>query len=114
MPCRARCPLHRLEAAAAEGDVIDDAGIRALRLVGGRNVVEMEHRMAVAVEPRPRKVEGRSRPIHETEHVPIEADGVVEVAGRDVIMIEHTDAHAHEASPPGPVLGPCLRREATV
>src|SRR4029077_15778836 len=37
--------LDGAKAAAAEGDVVDDSRIRPLRLVGGRNVVEMQHRM---------------------------------------------------------------------
>src|SRR5262245_18059566 len=43
--------LERLEAAAAKRDMIDYAGIRPLRLVRGRDVVEMQHRMPFAVEP---------------------------------------------------------------
>src|SRR5262249_25234432 len=49
--------LDGVEAAAAEGDVVDDARIRPLWLVGGRNVVEMQHWMAFAVKPGAGKVE---------------------------------------------------------
>src|SRR5262245_44705915 len=35
----------------------------------------------------------------ETEHLLVEANGVAQVAGRDVVVVEHTDAHAHRTSP---------------
>src|SRR5215475_2590475 len=93
--------LDGLEAAAAEGDVVDDTRIRPLRLVGGRDVVEMKHGMAFAVQPCAGEVEWRSRPIHQTQHILVEANGIAQVAGRDVVVIEHTDAHAHLTSPSG-------------
>src|SRR5262249_20128511 len=92
--------LDGVEAAAAKGDVVDDARIRPLRLVGGRNVVEMQHWMAFAVKPGAGEVEWWPRPVHQTEHLLVEADGVAQVAGRDVVVVEHTDAHAHRTSPP--------------
>src|SRR5262249_1956462 len=55
----------------------------------------MQHRMALAVEPGAGKVEGRARPVHESQHVLVEAHGGGEIAGGDVVMIEQTDAHAH-------------------
>src|SRR5262245_1465182 len=94
--------LHRLKSPAAEGDVVDDAGIRRLLLVGGRDIVEVQHRMAFAVEPGAGKVEWRARSVHQAENVLVEPNGIAELAGRDVIMIEHTDAHAHLTSPFGP------------
>src|SRR5262245_43919493 len=57
--------------------------------------------MAFAVEPGAGKVEWRPRPVHQTQNVLVEADGIAEPAGRDIIMIEHTDAHAHLTSPFG-------------
>src|SRR5262245_13246399 len=93
--------LDGIEAAAAKGDVVDDSRIRPLRLVGGRNVVEMQHWMAFAVKPGAGEVEWRSRPIHQTEHLLVEANGIAQVAGRDVVVVEHTDAHAHLTSPSG-------------
>src|SRR5215831_7121053 len=92
--------LDGVEAAAAKGDVVDDARIRPLRLVGGRNVIEMQHRMTFAVKPGAGKVEWRPRPVHQTEHFLVEANGVAQVTGRDVVVVEHTDAHAHRTSPP--------------
>src|SRR5262245_575613 len=105
--------LHRLESSAAEGDVVADAGVRRLLLFGGRNVVEVQHRMPFAVEPGAGKVEWRPRPVHQTQNVLVEANGIAELAGRDVVMIEHTDAHTHLTSPFGCLrllLGPNLRR----
>src|SRR5436305_14020209 len=86
---------HRLKAAAAEGDMVDDTGRRRLRLVGERDIVEMQHRMAVAVKPGPGKIERRARPVHETQDVLVEADRVAELSGRDIVVVEHSDAHAH-------------------
>src|SRR5262245_66045933 len=43
--------LDGVEAAAATGDVVDDARIWPLRLVGGRHVVAMQPRMPLAAPP---------------------------------------------------------------
>src|SRR3974377_1555964 len=40
--------LDGVESAAAEGDVVDDAGIRRLRLFRGRDVVEVEYTVTFA------------------------------------------------------------------
>src|SRR5271165_1988376 len=61
--------LDGVETTASEGDVVNDAGIRRLRLVGRRDVVEVQYRTAFAVEPRTRKVERRPRPALEAQHL---------------------------------------------
>ncbi len=55
--------------------------------------------MAFAVKPRAWEVEWRTWPVHETQDIFIEANGVAEVAGRNIVVVEHTDAHAHFVSP---------------
>src|SRR5262249_52835843 len=91
--------LDGVEAAAAKGDVVDDARIWPLRLVGGRDVVEMQHRMTFAVKPGAGKVEWRPRPVHQTEHLLVEANGAAQVAGPDLVVVGHTDAHVHRTPP---------------
>src|SRR5262249_34797374 len=56
--------LERLEATAAKRDMIDYAGIGPLRLVRGRDVVEVQHRVPFAVEPSAGKIERRPWPVH--------------------------------------------------
>src|SRR5262245_25786737 len=90
--------LSRLEAAAQERDVIDDAGVRPLLPVGAGDVVEVQHRLVARVEPGAGKVERRARAILESQHVLIELNGLAELSGRDVVVIEHADAHIHGAS----------------
>src|ERR1700732_1478293 len=92
-------PLRRLEAAAAERDMIDDAGIGTLLPVGLGDVVEMQHGMARAIQPRAREIELRARAVLESQHVLIELHGRFEIAGRHIVMVEHTNAHIHRASP---------------
>src|SRR5882757_9643893 len=91
--------LHCLEAAAAERHVIDDAGIRPLLAVGLRDVIDVQHRMPGAVEPRAGEIERWSKAVLEAQHLLVEFDGFGELAGRDVVVVEHADAHVHRASP---------------
>src|SRR5581483_4555559 len=91
--------LHAVEAAAGKGDVMDHAGIRLLRLVGPGDVDDMHHRLALAVHPRAGKCEVRPRTLLEAHDVLIEADGVVELSGPDVEMIQRAYTHAHAVSP---------------
>src|SRR5262249_9946038 len=100
-----KVPLHGLEAAAAERDMIDDAGIRALLAVRPGDVVEVQDRMARAVEPGAGEIESRTRTVFESEHVLIESKGLIELACRHVIMVEHADAHVHGGRPPPFALG---------
>src|ERR1700759_3680440 len=74
---------------------MDHAGIRLLLLVGFGDVDDMHHRLALAVHPGAGECEVRPRALFQAHHVLIEADGVVELPGADVEMIEHTYAHAH-------------------
>src|SRR5262245_59097904 len=57
--------------------------------------------MAFAVEPGAGKVEWRPTPVHQTQNVLVEMNRIPEPAGRNVVMIEHTDAHGHLTSPFG-------------
>src|SRR5262249_38746000 len=91
--------LHRFETTAAKGDMINHAGIWGLRPVGRRDVVQVQNGMALTVEPRPWKIEGWPGPIHETQDPLIEANCVAELAGRDIVVVEDTDAHPHGYSP---------------
>src|SRR6185437_9929655 len=91
--------LHRLEAAAAEGDVIDDARIGALFAVGLRNVIEVQNGMAGAIEPRPGEIKRRPRPVLEHQHVLVKFYGLPELAGRDVVVVEQADIDVHGLLP---------------
>src|SRR6185437_2016985 len=91
--------LHRLEAAAAEGDVIDDARIGALFAVGLRNVIEVQNGMAGAIEPRPGEIKRRPRPVLEPQHVLVKFYGLPELAGRDVVVVEQANIDVHGLLP---------------
>src|SRR6266481_4934815 len=86
--------LHAGKIAAGEGDMVDNAGIRLLRLVGAGNIHQMHDRLAIAVHPRPRKGKVRPRALLQTQHVLVEPDRVGELAGPNVEMVEHAYAHA--------------------
>jgi hypothetical protein len=75
--------------------MMDHAGIRLLRLLGRRNIDQMNHRPALAVHPGPRK--GKIRPIAflQPQDVFVEPHGIGELSGPDIEMIEHAYAHAH-------------------
>ena len=60
-----------------------------LGLVGRGNIVEMQHRMTIAVEPCARKVERGPRAVHETKHLLVETNGTGEISGGDVVVVEH-------------------------
>src|SRR4051812_6166462 len=79
--------------------MIDHAGIRPLLLVRLRDVVDMQHRVSRAVDPRAGKIEWRPRATFHAEHVLVELHGLFEFAGRYIVMIEYADAHGHRASP---------------
>src|SRR3984893_11472947 len=103
--------LHAGKAMAGEGDVMDDAGIRLLRLVGPGNIDQMHHGLALAVHPR--AGEGKVRPstLLQAQNILVEPDRVGELAGPDIEMIEHAYAHAHAMSLPfswKPFEGPIL------
>src|SRR5262249_35116602 len=87
--------LHAVKTGRGEGDVMDNAGIRLLCLFGLGNVDQMHHRLALAVHPRAGESEVRPGALLECKNVLIEANGISEVAGPDVEMIEHAHAHAH-------------------
>src|SRR6266404_6334321 len=86
--------LHAGKIAAGEGDMVDNAGIRLLRLVGAGNIHQMHDRLAIAVHPRPRKGKVRPRALLQSQHVLVEPDRVGELAGPNVEMVEHAYAHA--------------------
>src|SRR6267143_1996331 len=87
--------LHSVKTLAGEGDVMDDAGVRGLRLVGPGNIDQMHHRLALAVHPCPG--EGKVRPgaLLQAEDILVEPDRVGELAGPDIEMVEHAYADAH-------------------
>jgi hypothetical protein len=60
--------LHRLEAAAAECDMIDNPRVGALLLVGLGDVIEVQYGMAHAIQPDTGKIERRARTIHESQN----------------------------------------------
>ena len=62
--------LHRLEAAAAECDMIDNPRVGALLLVGLGDVIEVQYGMARAIQPGTGKIERRARTIHEIPEHP--------------------------------------------
>ena len=70
-----------------------------LPLVGLGDVVEVQHGMARAIQPSPREIELRARAVHESQHILIELHGLFELAGRHIVMVEHTNAYFHRASP---------------
>src|SRR4051812_13231363 len=86
---------HAVKTCRGKGDVVDNAGIRLLCLVGLGDVDEMHDGLALAVHPGPRESEVRSRTFLEAENVFVEANGIAEVSGADIEMIEGTHAHAH-------------------
>src|SRR5580704_9582140 len=92
--------LHAGKSPADEGDVMDHAGIRLLRLIGLGNIDQMHHRLALGVHPRPGKGEVRPGALLQAQHILIEPDRVGELAGPDVEMVELTYAHAHALSLP--------------
>jgi hypothetical protein len=51
--------------------------------------------MTLAVEPGSGKVEGRPRSVNESQDILVETNGVGEIAGGDIVVVKHTDAHAH-------------------
>ena len=59
----------------------------------------MHDRFALAVHPGAGEREVRPRAFLQAHDVLIEADGVVELAGPDVEMIERAYTHAHAMSP---------------
>ena len=79
---------------------MDDAGIRLLRLVGLGDVDEMHDRLALAVHPGTWEYEIRPGALLQAQDVLVEADGLAKIAGPDVEMIEHADAHAHAKHSP--------------
>src|SRR5205807_413900 len=89
--------LHAAKSAARERDMMNDAGVRFLRLLGVRDIDQMHHRFAFAVHPGARKAEIRPVALFEFEHLLVEPDGVGEFSGPDVEMIEQ--AYAHEVAP---------------
>src|SRR4029077_14449022 len=86
---------RRFEATAAERDMIDDAGIGALLLVGLGDVVEVQHGMVPAVQPGAGKIERWARTVLEPQHVLIELHCLAEFAGRYVVVVESAHAHFH-------------------
>ena len=76
------------------------AGIRLLRFVGLGNIDQMHHRLALAVHPRAGEGEVRPGALFEPHNVFIEPDGVGEIPGPDIEMIEHAHADAHAMSLP--------------
>ena len=80
--------------------MMDDAGIRLLRLLGLGNIDQMHHRLALAVHPCPG--EGKVRPgaLFQAQNVFVEPDRIGEIPGPDVEMVEHAHADAHAMSLP--------------
>ena len=88
------------KAEAGKRDVMDNAGIRLLRLVGLGDVDEMHDSLALAVHPRPRKGEVRPGALLQAQDILVEPDRIGELAGPDIEMVEHAYAHAHAMSLP--------------
>src|SRR5256886_5507990 len=86
--------LHAGKTAAREGDMMDNAGIGLLLLVGPRNIDEMHHRLALAVHPCPGESKVLPVALLQSQDVLIEPNGIGEVPGPDVEIIEHAYAHA--------------------
>ena len=95
-----QAPLHAVEAGACKRDVMDDAGIRLLRLIGPGNIDQMHHRLALAVHPRPGERKVRPGALFQAQNVFIEPDRIGKVTGPDVEMVEHAHADAHAMSLP--------------
>ena len=92
---RLQALFHAVKAGRGKGDVVDNAGIRLLCLIGLRNVDEVHDGLALAVHPGAGEGEVRPGTLFEAQNVLIETDRIGEVPGPDVEMIEHTHAHAH-------------------
>jgi hypothetical protein len=73
----------------------------ALLPVGLGNVIEVQNGMTRTIQPGPREIELRARAAYETQNLPVELHGLFEFAGRHIVMVEHTNAHFHRASPQG-------------
>jgi hypothetical protein len=88
---------------------MDNAGIRLLGFGGRRNVDEVNHRLALAVEPRARKREIWSIPVRQTENLLVKPYRLGKFAGPDIEMIEHPNAHAR-----APLSGPEMMSYSTL
>ena len=91
--------LHAGKTPADEGDVMDNAGIRLLWLVGPGNIDQMHHRLALAVHPCAGEREVRPGALLQAQNILIEPDRFGELAGPDVEMIEHAHADAMRFTP---------------
>ena len=100
-PFRLKTLFHGPEIAACESDVMDNAGIRLLWFGGRRDVDEVNHRLALAVEPSARKREIWSIPVRQTENLLVKPYRLGKFAGPDIEMIEHPNAHARSLVRPG-------------
>src|SRR5450756_1577102 len=99
-PLGVQPPLHAGKAPADEGDVMDHAGIRLLRLIGPGNIDQVHHRLALRIHPRPRKGKVRPGALFQAQDVLVEPDRIVEFPGPDIEMVKHAYAHAHAVSLP--------------
>src|SRR5271163_1996334 len=68
--------------------------------------------MARAIQPSPREIELRARTVHESQHILIELHCLFELPRRHIVMVEHTDAYFHRASPRVYLLQSILRNVA--
>jgi hypothetical protein len=55
--------------------------------------------MPRTIQPGPREIELRARAVYETQNLHVELHGLFEFASRHIVMVEHTNAHFHRASP---------------
>src|SRR3954451_19580950 len=99
-PLRGQPLFHAVKPAAGEGDVVDNAGIRLLWLGSRRNIDEVHHRLTLAVHPGAGEGEIRPGAFFQAQHVLVEADGLGQIPGPDVEMIEHAHAYAAHAFAP--------------
>src|SRR5262245_33952057 len=59
----------------------------------------MQYGMPRTVQPSSRKIEFRTRTVHESEHILVELHGFFQLARRHIVVVEHANTHFHHASP---------------
>src|SRR3982074_185709 len=86
--------LHAGKIAARESDMMHNAGIGLLLLVRSRNINEMDHRLAPALNPSPGKRKIRPVAVLQSQDLLIKPNRVGVPPGPKVEIIKHAFAHA--------------------